>query len=249
MAADPPRSTFAAAAAARGVLGGAAGRLARRSVPLASRVATAAPDPPLARESYRTLAEFYDVRTLAGQPYRRQAVRRLGASRGETILDIGCGTGLNFAQLEAAVGPSGRLVGVDASAQMLAQARPRTERHGWSNVDLVVGTAEDAEIPTSRADAALICGVHDVMRSRSALANVLRHLRDGGRVVAAGPKWVPWWRPGSVALNLFTWTLNRDYVSTFDGFDRPWSHLADLVGDLHIEEVYAGGGYIATGAW
>jgi hypothetical protein len=32
-------------------------------------------------------------------------------------------------------------------------------------------------------------------------------------------------------------------------FDRPWSHLVDLLADLRVEEVFAGGGYIATGTW
>jgi SAM-dependent methyltransferase len=116
-------------------------------------------------------------------------------------------------------------------------------------VRLVQAAAENAELPTISADAALLCGVHDVMRSRPALANVLRHLRDRGRVVAAGPKWAPWWQPGSVALNLSTWSVNRDYVTTFEGFDRPWSHLAGVVADLEVEAVYAGGGYIAAGTW
>jgi demethylmenaquinone methyltransferase/2-methoxy-6-polyprenyl-1,4-benzoquinol methylase len=176
-------------------------------------------------------------------------VRRLAARGGEIILDVGCGTGLNFAQLEAAVGPMGRLIGIDPTPEMLTQARARAARHGWSNVELVGATAEDAEIPTGRADAVLICGVHDVMRSQSALANVLRHLRDGGRVVAAGAKWAPWWQPGSLAVNLVTWGVNRDYVTTFEGFDRPWGRLAEMLADFRVEEVYAGGGYIAAGTW
>ena len=208
-----------------------------------------APDPLLAGERYRAVAQAYDFRTAAGQPYRRQAVQRLAARHGETVLDVGCGTGLNFVQLEAALRPAGRLIGIDPTPEMLAQARTRAERHGWTNVELVRATAEDADIPTNGADAALICGVHDVMRSQSALANVLRHLRHGGRVVAAGAKWAPWWQPASAGLNLLTWSVNRDYVTTFEGFDRPWSRLADLLADFRVEQVYAGGGYIAAGTW
>jgi len=243
------RSVIAAGAAARRALGSVPGGLARRGVPIAGRVAAAAPDPLLARERYRTLAQSYDVRTLAGEPYRRKTVERLAAKPGDVVVDVGCGTGLNFAQLEEAIGPTGRLIGIDLSPEMLDAARAQVQRHGWSNVQLVQAAAENAELPTLSADAALLCGVHDVMRSRPALANVLRHLRDRGRVVAAGPKWAPWWQPGSVALNLSTWSVNRDYVTTFEGFDRPWSHLAGVVADLEVEAVYAGGGYIAAGTW
>jgi hypothetical protein len=41
--------------------------------------------------------------------------------------------------------------------------------------------------------------------------------------------------------------MNRDYVTTFEGFDRPWSHLVLSVPDLHVEDVYFGGGYVAWG--
>jgi SAM-dependent methyltransferase len=223
--------------------------LVRRGVPLATRIATATPDPLLARERYRSLARSYDVRTAAGKPYRYATVQRLAARPGELIIDVGCGTGLNFAQLQAVIGPRGRLIGIDPCPQMLAEARARVERHGWANVELIEGRAEDAELPTGSADAALFCGVHDVMRSRIAIENVLRHLRDDGRVVAGGPKWGPWWRPDGVALNLSTWSANRDYITTFEGFERPWGHLAELIGDLEVEAVYGGGGYIATGTW
>jgi ubiquinone/menaquinone biosynthesis C-methylase UbiE len=235
------RSVIAARAAARRALDALPGGLAR--------VATAAPDPLLARERYRGLAEVYDIRTAAGQPYRRRTVERLAARPGEVVVDVGCGTGLNFAQLEGAIGPRGRLIGIDLSPEMLAEARARIRRHGWSNVELVESAAEHAELPGRHPDAVLICGVHDVMRSPPGLRNVLRQIRDRGRVVAAGPKWAPGWRPDAVALNLSTWSINRPYVTTFEGFDEPWSHLAGLVADLEVEVVYAGGGYIAAGTW
>jgi SAM-dependent methyltransferase len=249
MAGERLSTVIAAGGAARRALGSVPGEVARRGVPLAARVAAAAPDPLRARERYAALAQAYDVRTAAGQPYRRRAVERVAARPGEVIIDVGCGTGLNFAQLQAAIGPTGRLIGIDLSPEMLAEARARIERHGWSNVQLVESAAEHAQLSRRHADAVLICGVHDVMRSPPALVNVLRHLRDRGRVVAAGPKWAPWWRPDAVPLNLSTWSVNRPYVTTFEGFDEPWSRLAALVPALEVEAVYAGGGYIAAGTW
>jgi hypothetical protein len=109
----------------------------------------------------------------------------------------------------------------------------------------VCASAEEVAIPAT-ADAVMLCAVHDVMRSAAAVANVLRHVREGGRVVAGGAKWAPWRRSGGVSLNLSTWRLNRDCVSTFEGFRRPWSRLEELVPDLHVDEIYYGGGYIAS---
>jgi hypothetical protein len=113
-------------------------------------------------------------------------------------------------------------------------------------VTVVAVPAEEADVPFA-ADAALLCGTHDILRSDAALANVLRHVRPGGRVVAGGPKWAPWWRPGAAAMNVWTWQLNRPYVTTFEGFDRPWTRLARLLGDLDVEEVLFGAGFIASG--
>ena len=231
------------AALGRGAAGRAAG-LSRATAAAALRPVAGAPDRALALARYRDVADRYDALTATGDPYRRRAVAALGLRPGETVIDVGCGTGLNFAALRAAVGPRGRLIGIEQCPEMLARAEERSRAAG-SGATLVEATAEDACVPV-RADAALLCGTHDIVRSEGALRNVLRQVRPGGRVVAGGAKWAPWWRPGGAALNLWTWQVNRPYVTTFEGFDRPWSLLEDIVDDVEVDEVLAGGGYIAT---
>jgi ubiquinone/menaquinone biosynthesis C-methylase UbiE len=189
------------------------------------------------------MASSYELRTLSGDQWRRELVARLAPRPGEVVLDVGCGTGRNFEQIQQRIGPGGRLIGIEPSPEMLARAHALVQRRGWTNVELVLAGAEEAAIPDT-ADAALFCAVHDVMRSPAALANVLRHVRAGGRIAAGGPKWEPW-RPAAVSRNLETWRLNRQCVSTFEGFQSPWSHLAHLVPELLVEDVYVGGGYVA----
>jgi SAM-dependent methyltransferase len=210
-------------------------------------VTRAAPDRVRARAQYGAMAPAYELRTVSGDQWRRELVAKLAPRPGELVLDVGCGTGRNFAQIQQWMGPSGRLIGIEQSPEMLAEAQALVERHGWTNVELVCAGAEEVAIPAT-ADAAMLCAVHDVMRSPAALANVLRHVRDGGRIVAGGAKWAPWRRSGAVSFNLSTWRLNRDCVSTFEGFGRPWSRLEELVPDLQVEEIYFGGGYIASAA-
>jgi hypothetical protein len=84
-------------------------------------------------------------------------------------------------------------------------------------------------------------------RKRS-LANVLDHLGDGARIIAGGPKWAPWRRSDGLSSNLSEWRMNRECVTTFEGFTRPWSHLEQLVDDLVVDEVFHGGGYVASAA-
>ena len=53
------------------------------------------------------------------------------------MVELGCGSGLNFDHVERRIGPQGRLIGVDLTDAMLQVARKRVAREGWPNVELV----------------------------------------------------------------------------------------------------------------
>jgi ubiquinone/menaquinone biosynthesis C-methylase UbiE len=82
---------------------------------------------------------------------RERAVTRLAPAPGDTVVEMGCGTGANFPYLRERVGEEGTVVGVDLTAGMLAEARDRIEREGWANVHVVAGDA--ARPPVADADA------------------------------------------------------------------------------------------------
>jgi acyl dehydratase/ubiquinone/menaquinone biosynthesis C-methylase UbiE len=191
---------------------------------------------------YRGLAASYDRSTAWLEPYRHRAVSQLRLRPGEVVVDVGCGTGLSFEPIQAAIGPGGRLIGIEPSPDMLAIARARVEQAGWENVTLLEAGAEEAVLP-GLADAALFAFTHDVAQSPEALANVLGQLRPGGRVAAAGPKWSAF----APQLNPLVWQVARQYVTTFEGFRRPWAALARAVPDLSVEEGYFGCVYVAWG--
>ena len=69
---------------------------------------------------YDLVAPVYDgaVRSLY-LPYRQKAVRSIHLQPGHTVLDLGCGSGLNFELIMEGIGPQGTLIGVDFSAKML----------------------------------------------------------------------------------------------------------------------------------
>ena len=138
---------------------------------------------------YRASARFYDLISAEWPVYgagRVAAMALLALRPGQHVLDIGCGTGLNFGHLQRRIGPTGSITGVDSSAQMLTQARRRADAAGWANVTLVEAdaTALDPVLGGSDGfDVALSTYALSLMADwRRALAAMIGATRAGGQV-------------------------------------------------------------------
>jgi len=204
------------------------------------------PDPGRARATYQREATRYDRRiTVRGiEALQRRAIARLELSAGDRVLDVACGTGLAFPELQARIGPSGELVGVDLSDAMLARAAERVREHGWENVRLVEARVEEAELGDEPFDAALFSFTHDVLQSDAAVEAVVDAVRGGGQVATTGIQWAPRWLvPVNAAVRLGA----RRWVTTFDGFDRPFRRLEDRLEDVRVERAWLGSMYVVSG--
>lgn len=204
---------------------------------------TSAPDSHRAIEKYRRHAPGYDATAMRSFALRRRAVELLALAPGETVLDVACGTGLSLPLLREAVGPSGRVIGVEVSPEMIGQARRRAALAGWKNVTLIEATMEDADL-AERFDAALFNYTHDVLQSSRALRNIFSFARPGARVAIAGIKHPPGWL---FPLRLYRLLKARPYVTTFSGLDRPWELVSGYVPGLSISPVMLGTNYVAHG--
>ena len=205
---------------------------------------TGEPDLQAAREQYRRIASRYDRRAAAGYRYRRHAITTLRLASGDTVLDVACGTGANFGLIEERIGPSGHLIGVDASPEMLDLARQRADRHGFENVALVEVPIEEMDL-LRPCDAALFSLTHDVLQSPAAVDRAIAALRPGARVASFGAKWAR--GPAAPLVNAIVRRIATPYVTTFAGFDEPWRLLAERIPDLQVEDVALGGAYVAWG--
>jgi ubiquinone/menaquinone biosynthesis C-methylase UbiE len=197
----------------------------------------------LAIERYRRHAAGYDASAARTEPLRRRAVGKLALAAGDTVLDVGCGTGLSFDLLQAGIGPRGRLVGIEQSPEMIAIARRRVAEHGWTNVILIEAPLEDVEVP-GPVTALLFNFVHDVLQSPPALSRIFAAAAPAARVACQGMKLFPWW---AGPLNLFVLAKARPYMTTFSNLARPWTSLAPYVPRLERETTMFGMGYIAWG--
>jgi len=87
---------------------------------------------PSRSEAYRSEAGRYDRRTDAFRQWRELLIQQLPVHRGDTVLDVGCGTELCLPLLQHKVGPTGSIIGIDSSEQMLQVAADRVAEHGLS---------------------------------------------------------------------------------------------------------------------
>lgn len=204
--------------------------------------------------AYARDAPWYDaaVRVLSlgiEARLRQRMIRQLDVHPGDTVVDLACGTGLNFPALIAAIGPAGRIIGVDLSSAMLAVAQQKVVTHGWRNVSLIQADADMLPV-IGPADAALCTLAIGLMPNPQAVVQTLvETVRPGGVVLIGDAHVVSDWH--GVALNpLLRWVghpwippvvRDRYWVAA------PWKQLQRASVDFQYEEWFGGVLYVAWG--
>ena len=195
--------------------------------------------------NYDISANLYYLLGLREFAYRKKAADALKLERGDTAVEIGCGTGLNFRLLREQVGSEGKIIGVDLTAEMLSAASKRIERHNWSNIELVQSDAAAYDFP-NRTDgiistfAITLIPEYDKIIKKGAAA-----LSHGKRLVVLDFKmpdsWPRW-------LIKFFVIITRPFGVTLDLADRhPWELIKQCLDLVEFNTKYFGGIYIAAG--
>lgn len=196
--------------------------------------------------SYNSDVKFFNLIGWRVNYYRTIAVENLNLKKGDTVVDLCCGTGLNFPYLYRAVGHEGKIIGVDLSGDMLKVAEKQVKEKGWQNFTMVQSDAARYKFPANingivSSYAITLIPEYDEIISRGADS-----LYSGGRFVILDFKkpenWPEWFAKLMVSLFI------KPYGGTYDLKDRhAWESLRKYLKLNEFREYYFGSTYIATG--
>lgn len=203
---------------------------------------------------YLWAGRSYDLVSLEPIIYRRPRARLmelLGPLPDCTVVDVGCGTGLNFDALSRLVGPSGTVVGVDPSPSMLAAARRRIGRAGWANVLVFEAEVKDlaAVVQSAGVDADAIAAVvatfvvsllADESEFWAAVGEFTRHRVLRVALADLGP-------PGAAPRPLRPLLRALTALGGSDPNRRPWAQLIVRAPDTVHEVALGGHVHLAVG--
>lgn len=106
---------------------------------------------------------------------------------GETILDVGCGAGMDLLLAARRTGPTGRAIGVDMTPAMIERAKRAALKAGlWENIEIRRGMAEELPVDSDSIDVVISNGVLNLSADKlRSFGEVYRVLRPGGRFYLA----------------------------------------------------------------
>jgi demethylmenaquinone methyltransferase/2-methoxy-6-polyprenyl-1,4-benzoquinol methylase len=169
------------------------------------------------RAFYDKIASVYDMLAeYSERPVREAGLRLLAAAPGEQLLELGFGTGHILAEVARAVGPAGKVIGIDISPNMVNRARNLLNNEGlMDRVSLECGDAERLPYGNESVDGIFMCFTLELFDTRDipeVLMECRRVLRPSGRVVVVSVS-----KEGKTGLVLraFEWT-HRHFPNLMD---------------------------------
>jgi len=195
--------------------------------------------------NYDLSANFYYLIGFREFKYRKLAVQQLRLKPGDTVVEIGCGTGLNFPLLVTSVGPEGSVIGVDLTDKMLAQARARVKRNRWTNVELIQTDASAYAFPDKVNGIISTFAITLIPEYKEIIRRGSEALAPHGRMVIADlrkpDRWPMW------IVNFMVW-ITRPFGTSLDiTLRKPWEAMETYLAKTSFSKFYGGFTYISSG--
>ncbi len=196
--------------------------------------------------SYNSDVKLFNLIGWKVDDYRTIAIEELHLKQGDTVIDLCCGTGLNFPHLYNKVGPEGKVIGVDLSADMLKEAEKQIIKEGWENFTLIQSDAAKYQFPKNINGIVTSYAITLIPEFDSIINSGSKALTKGGKFVVLDfkkpDKWPEWF--SKIMLTIFI----KPYGGTYELKDRhAWESLGKYLSLKEFKEYYFGSTYIATG--
>jgi ubiquinone/menaquinone biosynthesis C-methylase UbiE len=187
------------------------------------------------------LIPLFDRLLFLPPTIRAEAVARLGLRGGDSVLDIGCGNGINLTGLRCAVGAAGHVFGVDISPGMLRKAKALRSARRWRNVELSECDAVDYVAPRPLDGVLMSLSYNTMLHHRTVLRHAWRQLRPGGRLVIMDAK-IPDRFGEAIIVPFSLWLMRHSMLG--NPLIKPWKEVAALTEGVDMSERLFGSYYI-----
>jgi ubiquinone/menaquinone biosynthesis C-methylase UbiE len=160
-----------------------------------------------------------------------KAIKALGIKPGQTVADVGAGSGYYTVRLAKQVGPIGRVFATDIQPEMLSLLRKRLTRERLDNVELVQATETDPRLPAGQLDLILMVDVyHELARPQEVLRRLRAALKPDGRLVLIEFRKESSWVPIREEHKMSVKEARIELEAEGYRFDRvidvlPWQHI------------------------
>jgi ubiquinone/menaquinone biosynthesis C-methylase UbiE len=189
-----------------------------------------------AARTYSAAADHYSLASLSfWDRFGAATVSRLHLAPGQEVLDLCCGAGASAIPAAIAVGPTGRVLGIDVAEPLLKLARARAARQGLANVQFRHGDAISTGLPSSCFDAVVcVFGVFFAPDMTRFVAEMWRLVRPGGLLA------ITTWGPGLFEpANTVFWECVREVEPPLFKAFNPWDEITT---EAALKELFLLGG-------
>ena len=199
--------------------------------------------------NYDFTANLYYLFGYCEWAYRKMAVKALKLQPGDIVLELACGTGINFPLYQQYIGPEGRIIGVDITDAMLEQAQKRIDNNGWKNVVLFQQDAATYRPPLPVNAVISTYALSLFPDLDQVLKNISDNLLPKGHLTLLElqiPSFWPAWLANTAVALMKPFAVTDEWVNK-----RPWEIIQRTMNqffkEVKVRERYFGLTYIISG--